>query len=308
MVGFGSKVVAAGAVLLAGCFSPAGSGATTTTTSSTEGATTESATTGHGATTTVAPTSGTTSGATTESVTSGETTGTATTAVGTTTTTTEMGTTLVPTTETTLLETTLGDTTGVMIPVCGDGMMAGLEECDDGNVAAGDGCDPSCVVEYLVAFLSSDYFFVDTMNGLEGADEACNALAGAQILLKGRTFVAWLSDSKADAKDRIGSSQREYRLPDHTTRIAADSEALLGGTLEAAIEMDEAGVVTGSMLVWTGTAADGTAAVDQHCASWTMSDAMGVVGLASATNSTWSLHMVEICSSGRRLYCIEKAT
>jgi cysteine-rich repeat protein len=33
------------------------------------------------------------------------------------------------------------------VPVCGDGVIEGLEECDDLNASDGDGCDASCAVE-----------------------------------------------------------------------------------------------------------------------------------------------------------------
>ncbi len=32
-------------------------------------------------------------------------------------------------------------------PVCGDGLLAGLEQCDDGNAQSGDGCSATCTVE-----------------------------------------------------------------------------------------------------------------------------------------------------------------
>jgi MYXO-CTERM domain-containing protein len=42
--------------------------------------------------------------------------------------------------------------------VCGDGIIAGVEECDDGNAAAGDGCSDICGIEppYVCAYEPSE--------------------------------------------------------------------------------------------------------------------------------------------------------
>lgn len=32
-------------------------------------------------------------------------------------------------------------------PICGDGLIRGVEGCDDGNLKSGDGCKSTCIVE-----------------------------------------------------------------------------------------------------------------------------------------------------------------
>ena len=35
----------------------------------------------------------------------------------------------------------------VCSPICGDGLVVGIEGCDDSNTVSGDGCSSTCTVE-----------------------------------------------------------------------------------------------------------------------------------------------------------------
>ncbi len=55
------------------------------------------------------------------------------------------------TTTTTSTTSTTTTTTTTTIPVCGEGVVNGLEECDDGGTSGGDGCSGLCTIEQCYA-------------------------------------------------------------------------------------------------------------------------------------------------------------
>lgn len=280
-----------GPCLLAGCFSPgadvAGSSGSASTSGTSGTASTEAASvtvavteaSSSGTTTTEAPTTGsTTSGSTTSgSTTSDATNGTST-----------------------------GSTTTAEMNICGDGIKAGEEECDDGNSVDDDACSNGCTfAPYLVVFVSSGDYEGSMLLGALFGDAECMTLAAAQPALAGRKFVAWLSSEGLDAKARIGTSQRMYRLPDpDRTPVANNTAALLSGKLDAPINRQEDGSVVGApLVVWTGTAPDGLA-TGVDCGGWSML-MMATVGLSTAMDAAWTQSEVVGCAASRRIYCIE---
>ena len=94
--------------------------------------------------------------------------------------------------------------------------------------------------------------------GLEGADNICNDLAQAANLPG--TFTAWLSDSTADAKDRVTQSVVPYNRTDGV-RVADNFADLTDcgnpDCLQAPIDRNEFGVQPGLKFAFTGTGPTG---------------------------------------------------
>jgi hypothetical protein len=141
-------------------------------------------------------------------------------------------------------------------------------------------------------------------SGLAGADAACNTAAanGGQT----GTWTAWLSDTTADAADRINNGGgAPYQLINGTV-IASNLADLTDGTLAAAILIDESGnTIPGSFEVWTATATDGTYSGAGSCLDWTTDDAAedSQSGRADAMDATWTNVGVEDCTVFNKLYC-----
>ncbi len=111
------------------------------------------------------------------------------------------------------------------------------------------------------------------LGGLSGADAKCNQLAGAAGLPG--TYVAWLSTSTVDAKDRIFDGPY-YNVA--RQKIANDIADLTKGSIGAAVLYSE----TGTQIldsVHTGTLSNGKVAGTYTCEDWT-TDSAGVTGFA----------------------------
>jgi hypothetical protein len=166
-----------------------------------------------------------------------------------------------------------------------------------------------CSKDVLVpVFVTSDRH-TGALGGLVGADKALCQDAASDGGLSG-TWTAWLSDSSADAIDRIAEGQ--YRLLNG--KLVADDKAdLTGGTLNNPIQVDENGdIVSTDFGVWTGTDTDGTkSGVGDHCNNWGSSSNTdrAQTGQANATTASWTRAGVgDECVAGRRLYCFADAT
>ncbi len=196
-------------------------------------------------------------------------------------------------------------------PFCGDGAInAPGEECDDGNDDPNDGCDGACARARLV-FATSETFDPKMLGGLAVADGICRQLAGKAGLPNKSTYSAWLSDSKADALDRVFHGRGRYLRVDGL--LVADSfDALLAGPLLAPIASDEYGQPAPGG-AWTGTLPDGTAVPGAwHCADWTSDDfsEFGHFGAVESVDTSWTFLMnPELnpgsCAESFHLYCFE---
>ena len=145
-------------------------------------------------------------------------------------------------------------------------------------------------------------------SALAGADEICNVLAAAQGIED--TFVAWLSSTSVDAKDRIPDSS--YYLVDLATKVVDSKADLVDGSLDNSINMFETGA-TGSDYVWTGTLTSGTKNTDgeyDQCSTggvwWTNSGGVkAMIGRMHVTATDWVQAGAMSCSGSARLYCFE---
>lgn len=178
-----------------------------------------------------------------------------------------------------------------------EGGSAGNAGHEGGAAGAVGEPDPPNVV-----FVTSIAYSPQAWGGLEGADEACASLAQAAELPG--TFVAWLSTSGVDAKDRLGRA-RGWRNT-RQNPFADEVSDLVAGRVYFPIAYDENGdEVTG--VVATGTLPDGTAAA-QTCSDWTSDagvDAL-VTGEQTAGAGLWTAESDGgTCADDYRLYCFQ---
>jgi hypothetical protein len=144
--------------------------------------------------------------------------------------------------------------------------------------------------------------------GLAAGDAICRNLAAAAHLPAPHAFVAWLSDSTTDARDRLTIANVPYRRVDHY-RIAAHRADLLDGTTGNSLNVDERGGYLGESVFelfdWTGTGADGLGTADT-CDDWTAGSGpdegqFGVLGMSQSAR--WTNTGASTCGSNNSLYC-----
>ncbi|MEO7975145.1 MAG: hypothetical protein ABIU84_16310 [Thermoanaerobaculia bacterium] len=140
--------------------------------------------------------------------------------------------------------------------------------------------------------------------GLAAGDAICRNLAATAHLPAPESFVAWLSDSANDARDRV-TVDASFRRVDHYP-IASSHADLIDGVATNSLHVDENGSHAGVPVgVQTGTFADGTA-TSEDCNGWT-SDTVSfdeTFGSQSAARSNrWTEGLQNDCSLTRRIYC-----
>lgn len=150
----------------------------------------------------------------------------------------------------------------------------------------------------LVFLASSGY--QGNFGGLSGGDTNCTTLANGSGFPG--PWTAWLSDSTADAIDRIHDGGPYQNLANDSI-IANDLADLTDGTLDTNILNIAGG--TEAVSVWTGTYPDGTVNPGQHCSDWTSTSGGGNYGTADFANSNWTQSGGVICDGFRRLYCFQ---
>ena len=181
--------------------------------------------------------------------------------------------------------------------------------------AAGPGCNGAIDCERVV-FVSSEAVWGSLIFGVSGADDMCNRLASAstQPRIKGRRFVAWLSDDTRSPSTSFVRSTKAYVRPDGA-RIATDYGDLTSGDqLEAPIEIDEQGRQQ-SGLVWSATLPSGDHS-GASCSGWQDPSASGALGTITSDaakwtwtpkNDNWSEVATDDCSStDSHIYCFEQ--
>jgi hypothetical protein len=152
-------------------------------------------------------------------------------------------------------------------------------------------------------FLSDTFNQNSNLGGLAGADAICQGQANASSL--GGTWVAWLSTSTVNAKDRITNAIYE-RLDGAV--VAYNKADLIDGLLLIAPRLTASGEYTGA---WarTGTDGNGMAVSGNTCNDWTSSAGLVVAGDPDSYSSSgqWTNRTTGNCSdTGYRLYCFEQ--
>jgi hypothetical protein len=125
--------------------------------------------------------------------------------------------------------------------------------------------------------------FDGSMGGLTGADAICQVESEAvgSLAQKG-TYVAWLSDSATDARDRVGDGELPYVLvgPEEL-QVAYNLEGLLDMQIDNKISVTQLGAeITASSshlvkTVWTNTQDIGIKVWTddgRNCSNWTSAD------------------------------------
>ena len=136
--------------------------------------------------------------------------------------------------------------------------------------------------------------------GLAAADALCAAEATA-VGLDG-TYVAWLSTSTVDARDRLAGSAGWIRTDG--APVAATVARLVGEEMFAAADRDVDGhQVIGP--VWTGTGPDGRLAPGQACDDWGSQLPDTVLGDPAAAMPYLTAAQRASCDVKARLLCFE---
>ena len=197
---------------------------------------------------------------------------------------------------------------GCLKPYCGDGFFRPEdgEECDDGNQNDDDGCNSDCGRDRVVFVTSETY--QGNLSSIVGATTACRAAAIIAGLENGDGFRPWLSDDASWPDMVFVHGKGRYTTVDGVV-VADDWWDLTDGSLDAAITVDENGVLLGLEAVFTNTTATGVpVSVDDHCEGWTSVSAPNVTrfGWSTETDTAWTDGATAPCGSEARLYCFEQ--
>jgi hypothetical protein len=140
------------------------------------------------------------------------------------------------------------------------------------------------------------------LGGLEGADAIC-AAAASDANLEGN-YLAWLSTSTVDAKDRFGTAQGWVR-PDG--RVVANTVAeIVAGRMVHPIRLYANGdLVSNGVRAWTGTGPEGTTFGAQTCGDWSSDsvDDSGTLGNPAGVALVWTFQSTPSCDVPHALYC-----
>jgi hypothetical protein len=151
-------------------------------------------------------------------------------------------------------------------------------------------------------FVTSQSYVLADLGGLPGADAACAERAEAANLPG--TFVAWLSSSTVNARDRLGSANGWINVRGNPF---ADRAAELLDALQVyyPIVFDETGERVTSRIA-TGTQPDGTVA-PHNCEDYTskVGTVVVVTGNATGGSAVWTADEENSCNQAYRIYCFE---
>jgi len=192
---------------------------------------------------------------------------------------------------------------GSWINHCGDGIC----NCGEDSSTCPSDCGGGEIPEGAIRVFVTSTTYTGKLGGLSGADAKCQARADAAGL--GGTWVAWLSDSTTNAKDRIPDTNVGYYRLDGV-KVADNKADLTDGNIDNPINVNEEGTSYSSGIVRTGTKSDGT--VDTYtCNDWTTdsSTSYGGIGDITKTDNRWTDYWPDFytanCLHWRALYCFE---
>ena len=154
------------------------------------------------------------------------------------------------------------------------------------------------------------------LNGLNGADNLCQQAAdSSESIVPSGEYVAWLSTSTSNARDRLAPLIDDgYVLPDRTTIIAANKSDLLDGGMLNPINQDEKGATLSSDNAWTGAHFDGTSFTDvstaETCNDWTtpsgLNGVSGIYGDTGLKEMQWNEEGTLPCDNQLHIYCFQQ--
>ena len=144
--------------------------------------------------------------------------------------------------------------------------------------------------------------------GLAAADAICTGEAAAAHLPEPQSFVAWLSTSTRDARDRLPANLAWRRVDG--TGIASNRADLIDGWLAAPVNETAASdylPLAPAWLApsWTGSAYDGSRLPGESCRDWVSAseDDSGLGGAANSAAADWTDGRPYSCDRLLPLYC-----
>jgi hypothetical protein len=168
--------------------------------------------------------------------------------------------------------------------------------------AASDGAVDAAVPANFV-FVTSTAQPAMSLGGLAGADALCTTLAGNAG--HPGTYVAWLSATGMDARDRLGTACGWVR---YDGQPGVDTVAdLVAGKLYYPIELDETGAAhtANNDYTVTGTGPTGSIFGVAPCGDWTTNGNAPVYGIPSAGVDLWTSWASTDCVGSTRIYCFQ---
>ena len=154
---------------------------------------------------------------------------------------------------------------------------------------------------------TSSVAYTGNLGGLAGADALCDGLA-ANAGLPG-VYVAWLSSSEENARDRLGAARGWVRtdgkpFADSVTSLIEGKQIFF----PAGIDENGTSVIEYDSYAWTGSWQGNTAPFDDLCDDWwsTSTETCPTIGSpgAGAGNGAWSGGTCTACNNAARLYCM----
>jgi len=201
--------------------------------------------------------------------------------------------------------------------ICGDGAVDDGEACDDGNTVGGDGCTFDCKYE-LIIFVTetktNGNISYNGETGIDAADAICQEEAdSADSILPAGTYIALISNSIIDAKDRL-SDGLFYNNNEYGREIIAENiDDLFDDSLDTKIRYNVTGTIPSDpdmFRVWTGTTTEGLAG-EYNCDDW-LNDglivdlvSLGIYGdMTVWYQSEWINTNFHNCRYVARIYCV----
>ena len=168
-------------------------------------------------------------------------------------------------------------------------------DCDgvhDGSA----GTTAAANVAFVTSTLQSPMSFG---SDLTGADAVCNTRAQAAGLTG--TFVAFLSTSTVNARDRLAGSRGWARIDGVPLLDQADDA--MRGHLLSPLAIDELGNYAGADFVATGSTGTADVLGGWTCNDYTDGSAMVEGGVGNFTSGLWLMDNNQSCASMARIYC-----
>lgn len=186
----------------------------------------------------------------------------------------------------------------IVVSACG---RIGFDPHDGGAVDSDavigvDAAEPNNIV-----FVTSTLISPGSLGGLQGADTVCaqRAIAGG---LAGH-YVAWLSTTTVNAKDRLAGARGWVRRDGRPFVDTVDD--LINGRILYPVRFDESGqdaVQSADASAATGTDSLGNATAFT-CVDWTATGPSVSGGRSDATYVSWTSNTSASCAQPLRLYC-----
>ena len=167
----------------------------------------------------------------------------------------------------------------------------------------------SVTIPAWIVFALTNTVLQGNLGGLSGADNLCNNRAQTAGL--NGTYIAWLSTSTINAKDRIADVI--YALPNNlgepVIKVIGGKADLSTGDISHQINRTAYGVeFTSNGAIWTGTDEYGNTVANSNCNSWTSSSSgvLGTIGRSYAKDFRWTNSGNASCNDDAyAIYCFQ---